>query len=422
MIQGFSQLSREEKIRIAAEYASQPVEFANVMFSHWLPEQRSDEIITEFTENTVSDFSLPYSLAPNFRINGKDYIVPMVTEESSVVAAASAAAKFWWSRGGFRTRIKGVMKPGHIHFFWTGTRKAIESFIAEINPGLLESVSTIGKSMKARGGGIVSISLKDMTSKLHGYFQIEAIFNTADAMGANFINTCLEAMAAYMEQQAKFREISADLDIIMAILSNYTPQCLVECEVNCPIGETTLFRRIEKAVLIARYDMSRAVTHNKGIFNGVDAVILATGNDFRAVEAAGHAWASRDGSYKGLSKADIEDDQFTLSLEMPIPIGVVGGMTTLHPLAKASLQLLGNPSSETLMSVVAATGLANHFSALKALVSGGIQQGHMKLHLVNILAQLNANMKEKEEAVRYFEHRYISVPEVQNFLIRLRGL
>ena len=186
--------------------------------------------------------------------------------------------------------------------------------------------------------------------------------------------------------------------------------------------QRTLFRRIEKAVLIARYDVSRAVTHNKGIFNGVDAVILATGNDFRAVEAAGHAWASRDGSYKGLSKAIIEDDQFTLSLEMPMPVGVVGGMTTLHPMAKASLQLLGNPSSETLMSVAAATGLANHFSAIKALVSGGIQQGHMKLHLVNILTQLKADLKETEAAVRYFEHRNISVSEVQNFLSRLRGI
>ena len=196
MIQGFSQLSREEKIRIAAEYASQPVEFANEMFSHWHPEQKSKEKSSEFTENAVSDFYLPYSLAPNFRINGKDYMVPMVTEESSVVAAASAAAKFWWSRGGFHTRIKGVMKPGHIHFFWNGTRIVIESFIAEINPGLLESVRTIENSMKARGGGVTGIRLKDMTDKLHGYFQIEVMFNTADAMGANFINTCLEAMAA----------------------------------------------------------------------------------------------------------------------------------------------------------------------------------------------------------------------------------
>lgn len=429
MIEGFSRLSREEKIRIAAEHAAEPADFTREITSHWHPELKSQVNYDIFSENTISNFYLPYSLAPNFLIDGKNYIIPMVTEESSVVAAASAAAKFWWSRGGFRTKIKGVLKPGHIHFLWKGGHSVISGFIGEIIPGLLESVSVIEKSMKARDGGVVSIRLKDKTDRLQNYYQLEVLFNTVDAMGANFINTCLEAMAQHMIMQAEIKELGSDLEIIMAVLSNYTPHCIVECEVSCPVQDDEitgndggeLFRRMEKAVLIAGCDVSRAVTQNKGIYNGVDAVIIATGNDFRAVEAAGHAWASRDGYYKGLSTATIHDDRFKLKIEMPIPVGVVGGMTNLHPLAKASLQLLGNPKSETLMSVAAAAGLANHFSAIKSLVSGGIQQGHMKLHLVNILKQLKADQKETEEAVLYFKDRSITLHEVRNFISLLRG-
>jgi len=426
VIQGFSKISREEKIRIAAEYASQPVEFARELFTHWHPEQKLQKRYAEFSENAVSNFYLPYSLAPNFRINGKDYIIPMVTEESSVVAAASAAAKFWWQHGGFKTQTGKLLKPGHIHFIWKGNATALSLFINQIKPGLMEATSEVEKAMRNRGGGIVSIQLKNPDSCIQGYYQLEVVFNTMNAMGANFINTCLETMTDYMIKSAQNMGVSDQLEIIMAIMSNYTPQCLVECTVECPVSafDSTqsnhdgkdFGRRFSLAVSMAQHDISRAVTHNKGIFNGVDAVLIATGNDFRAVEAAGHAWASRNGAYRSLSEIELQDDRFLFRVTMPMPLGVVGGITNLHPMAKASLQLLGNPEAADLMSIASVAGLANHFSAIKALITHGIQHGHMKMHLLNILNQLAASMEEKELALQYFINRTVSFADVREFL------
>jgi len=430
MIQGFSRFSREEKIRIASEFALHPVEFAREMIANWLPGRKTGEQDRGFTENAVSDFRLPYSVAPNFLVNGKQYMVPMVTEESSVIAAASSAAKFWWDRGGFVTTTGNLIKPGQIHFIWKGTEAIITNFVREIREGLLDSVSHIVRSMKSRGGGIDGIQLKNLTDKLEGYYQIEVLFNTVDAMGANFINTCLETMSEFMLKQAEKRGISESLEIIMSVLSNYTPQCLVKCMVACKISDlvpagtnyrgSDFSRRFETAVQMAHHDISRAVTHNKGIFNGVDAVVMATGNDFRAVEAAGHSWACKDGVYKALSEVRIQGNEFEFSLEIPLAIGVVGGLTNLHPMARASLQLLGDPNAKTLMSVAASAGMANHFSAIRALTTGGIQRGHMKLHLVNILGQLKADEVEKNAAIMYFRNHKISFNSVRDFLVLLR--
>jgi hydroxymethylglutaryl-CoA reductase len=430
LIQGFSGMSRDDKLRLAASYAIQPVEFLQQINKLWNPDENENKRYATFSENAVSNFYLPYSLAPNFLIDGRKYMIPMVTEESSVVAAASAAAKFWFTHGGFRTSVDQMIKPGHIHFFWNGEHSVIESFIQEITPGLYSSAQAIEKSMRIRGGGIQSITLVNLTHKLNGYYQIEVLFNTVDAMGANFVNSCLEQMSEFMNKQAETAGISGSLDIIMAILSNYTPQCLVHGKVSCPVGELEVndrglsgeafARRFEAAVLIAQHDISRAVTHNKGIYNGVDAVIVATGNDFRAVEAAGHAWASKEGTYKSLSAVEISNTSFTLSISIPLAIGVVGGVTNLHPMAKASLQLLGNPSADRLMSVAASAGLANHFSAVKSLICGGIQKGHMKLHLVNILNHLDASEAEKEKAIRYFKLRPVSQRSVREFIDRQR--
>jgi hydroxymethylglutaryl-CoA reductase len=180
-------------------------------------------------------------------------------------------------------------------------------------------------------------------------------------------------------------------------------------------------RRFDLAVRIAQKDISRAVTHNKGIFNGIDAVILATGNDFRAVEAAGHSWACRAGLYGSLSNVSISHDQFNFWLEVPLAVGVKGGITNLHPMAKASLQLLRNPDAKTLMSVAASAGLANHFSAIRALITDGIQKGHMKLHLINILDQLNAGDDEKKAAIKHFADRKVTYTGVKDFLSQLRS-
>ena len=214
--------------------------------------------------------------------------------------------------------------------------------------------------------------------------------------------------------------------VIMCILSNFTPDCLVRAEVSCPISELgtmgfdldaeALAYKFWTAIRIAEIDPYRATTHNKGIFNGIDAVVLATGNDFRAIEACGHAYAAKDGQYKSLSHCSIEDDVFRFWIDMPLAVGTVGGLTNLHPIAKKSLELLGNPTAEELMKVIAVTGLAQNFAAIRSLITTGIQSGHMKMHLVNILHQLKARDNEIENAVEHFSDKVVSFSAVRDFL------
>ena len=218
----------------------------------------------------------------------------------------------------------------------------------------------------------------------------------------------------------------------MSILSNYTPDCRVHAWVECPVtdlgdfegglGPEEFARRFYTAVRIAQIDPYRATTHNKGIFNGIDAVVLATANDFRAVEACGHTWAARSGKYKGLSKCSVTDGIFRFELEIPLAVGTVGGLTTLHPLAKRSLEMLGNPDASTLMQVIAATGLMQNFSAIRSLVTTGIQKGHMRMHLHNMLLRLEATETETTQAIKYFEDKTVSFPDLRKFIEQLRSV
>jgi hydroxymethylglutaryl-CoA reductase len=265
---------------------------------------------------------------------------------------------------------------------------------------------------------------------LPGFFQLFVTFQTADAMGANFINTALETLASRLPGLLEEAGAQGSVEVIMSILSNYTPECLVACKSE---GDTSIFERLspgmpgeafaekfKQAVEIAVHDPYRAVTHNKGIMNGMDAVIMATGNDYRAVEACVHAYASRNGSYHSLSAVEINGNHFSFSLEVPIAVGTVGGLTTTHPLAAASLEILGGPSAGDLMQIIAAAGLANNFSAVRSLVTTGIQSGHMKMHLANILRQLHATQEETSLVQEYFRDRTISHAEVTAFLDRHR--
>jgi hydroxymethylglutaryl-CoA reductase len=354
----------------------------------------------------------------------------MVTEESSVVAASSAAAKFWASHGGFNIHVRNKTKPGHIHFIWSGSEAQLQSFVTNVSPELLESAGHLTRNMELRGGGVNSISLIDLTDKIPGYHQLEVLFGTVDSMGANFINSCLESMSAALSEEAE-KEFPGKLEIVMSILSNHIPDCVVECAVTCKTDDLEIptfhltglefARRFVLAVDMARENVSRAVTHNKGIFNGVDAVVLATGNDFRAVEAGGHAYASRDGIYRSLSKAEIAGPDFRFSLELPLSIGTVGGLTRNHPMAATAIKILGNPDAEELMGIVAAAGLANNFSAIKALITGGIQQGHMRLHLPNLLNHLHATPEEKTMVLKHFRDRKVSHAAVGEYLTLVRS-
>jgi len=226
-----------------------------------------------------------------------------------------------------------------------------------------------------------------------------------------------------------FTDKEKDIQIVMSILSNYVPDCLVRAEVSCKVEELNVSKHMSpdefaakfyQAVNIAEIEPYRAVTHNKGIMNGVDAVVLATGNDFRAVEAGVHAFASRNGKYTSLTHAKIEDGIFTFWIEMPLALGTIGGLTSLHPLAKLTLEMLNNPSAKELMQIVAVAGLAQNFAAIRSLVTTGIQQGHMKMHLINILNQFDANDKEKTILIEHFKSNVVSHGAVVEAINKLR--
>jgi hydroxymethylglutaryl-CoA reductase len=432
-ISGFSRLSREEKIEMAAKLSKDPDAFARALAGFWHRDPEVQRILEEFSENTVSNYCLPFGLAPNFLINNRTYILPMVIEESSVVAAASRSAKFWFTRGGFQTEVISTTKPGHVYFKWKVSRDLLLDHEGELEKYLIQHTSHLTANMRKRGGGIKSIQIHEVAPEMPGHFKLEATFETADSMGANFINTCLEAFArllpGYFHDQGILID-EHDLEITMAILSNHTPECMVTCKVQCPEEEFAgmgggltadeFTGKFKEAVQLASHDPYRAVTHNKGIFNGVDALVVATGNDYRAVEAAGHAYASRDGKYSSLTGIRLSGGDFSYSLRLPMAIGTVGGLTRAHPLARLSLELLGDPDARELMQIAAAAGMANHFAAIWSLVTSGIQQGHMQMHLSNILNSLGATADEKETAGRFFRDKEVSYRAVEDYLIQLR--
>jgi len=434
-ISGFSKMSKRKKLRwIVENFFKEPENVMRELSSYWLKNESQQRILDGFSENTISNYYLPYSVAPNFIVNHKTYAVPMVIEESSVVAAASSAAKFWMNRGGFKAKVVSTKKVGQVHFYWHGKPERLKEMFPDIKSKLIKDAGSITKNMENRGGGIKEVLLKDMTEHDKGYYQIMVNFETCDSMGANFINSVLEQFAKSLTDYAKtniyFEGIEKELDVIMSILSNYTPQCLVRTWVECPIVEMGTFSgdmsaeqfadRFYRAVKIAHIDPYRATTHNKGIFNGIDAVVLATANDFRAIEACGHTYAAKDGHYKSLSYCTIEKGIFKFWIDLPLAIGTVGGLTKLHPIAKRSLELLGNPNAEELMGIIAATGLAQNFAALRSLVTTGIQKGHMKMHLMNILNHLDASEKEIKEAGGYFNDKAVSFNSVRDFLQKSR--
>tara|TARA_B100001250_G_scaffold209638_1_gene179942 strand:- start:1400 stop:2263 length:864 start_codon:yes stop_codon:yes gene_type:complete len=283
--------------------------------------------------------------------------------------------------------------------------------------------------MRRRGGGILDIQLKDKSDLIENYYQLHLSFETVDSMGGNFINSCLEQIAKTLQSLAAdhkaFLKEQLSIEVIMSILSNYVPQCLVEVEVRCPVGKLEVIDEMSgmqfaekfiQAMEIAKKEPYRAVTHNKGIMNGIDAVVIATGNDFRAVEAGVHSYAAREGVYSSLSHAFLEGDEFVFRLKLPLSIGTVGGLTQLHPMVKWSMELLGNPNAKNLMEIVAVAGLAQNFAAVESLITSGIQKGHMKMHLLNILNQNQARDDQKEKALEYFKTNTVTFRAVTDFL------
>ncbi|MEY2629634.1 MAG: 3-hydroxy-3-methylglutaryl-coenzyme reductase [Bacteroidota bacterium] len=440
-VAGFSKLSKEGKIQwLAQEYFSNPSEAITTLKQYWNTDEKLQQLHDEFIENTITNFYLPMGIAPNFLINGKYHSVPMVIEESSVVAAAAKSAKFWSTRGGFKATVLNTEKIGQVHFLFNGDSEKLQAFFSTVKSTLLDATESITKNMQKRGGGIVSLTLRDKTAELANYYQLHVTFETKDSMGANFINSCLEQLAKTLKEEAQqydgFSETEKDITVVMSILSNYVPNCIVRAEVSCkvedlaenlPVGRPgkienpqEFAEKFVQAVRIAEIEPFRAVTHNKGIMNGIDAVILATGNDFRAVEAGVHAYASRTGQYSSLSHAKIENGIFTFWMEVPLALGTVGGLTSLHPLVKMALEILGKPSAQELMQIVAVTGLAQNFAALRSLTTTGIQEGHMKMHLNNILNQYQATAEERKAVSAHFQNSTVTHASVVALIEGLR--
>lgn len=438
-IKGFSKLSKQAKMEwLANGFTKEPDTALELLKSYWHKNAEVQRLHDEFIENTISNFYMPYGVAPNFLINGKMYTLPLAIEESSVVAAAAKSANFWLERGGFKTMVIRTTKIGHVHFVWNPDSKnpqVLFDFFDKIKSKLFDNSAHITKNMVLRGGGVLDIQLVDKSHLEAGYFQLEVKFETCDSMGANFINSCLESFAETLKQEvesnADFTAEEKNIQIVMSILSNYTPECLVRAEVSCKIEEINegsglsneeFASKFCRAIRIAEIEPYRAVTHNKGIMNGIDALVIATGNDFRAVEACAHAYASRSGKYSSLSHASVENGVFKFWIEIPLSLGTVGGITSLHPMVKFSHDILGHPNAQELMQIIAVGGLAQNFSAIRSLITSGIQKGHMKMHLLNILNQLEATPEEKDKIVEYFKDHVVSFSETVKVFCQLRGI
>ncbi|WP_079709623.1 hydroxymethylglutaryl-CoA reductase, degradative [Paraliobacillus ryukyuensis] len=378
----FYQKTKQERIE-ALVSAGLIHEEATTAFSSKI--HLSDEVANHMIENQIATYQVPLGLGLNFFINGKDYAVPMATEEPSVIAAASFAAKTIQQAGGFKTTVEDRAMIGQIALKNVEDMNKAEEIILQHADAIIDLANQAHPSIVKRGGGARSIQIRkiqaDPTYQTPAFLVIHIHAQTLEAMGANIINTMVEAVKPYLENVTGGTAL-------MGILSNYATECLVTATCRIPTNQLAkepytgeqVRDRIIEACQFALVDPYRAVTHNKGIMNGIDAVVLATGNDTRAIEAGIHAYATRSGQYRSLTNwTKAENGDLLGEITIPLPIGTVGGSISIHPAAKFSMKLLGNPAAKELEAVIASIGLAQNFAAVRALVTEGIQKGHMGL-------------------------------------------
>ena len=385
--------------------------YLNEKTATWLANNQSLplEIADHMSENVIGTYGLPFGVALNFMINQKDYLIPMVIEEPSVIAAASYGAKLVRKNGGFTAHVSKRLMTGEIALLNVQTQNEANELTTWINAqknDLLDVARSAHPSIVKRGGGPIDIRTHyyPQTEQTAAFFVLYLTVDTKEAMGANMMNTMLEAIDHYLNHY--FHEHNLPYETLLAILSNYTTDCLVT--VSTTISADTLTKqhlsgqwvakRIALASQFAKTDTYRAATHNKGMMNGIDAIVLATGNDWRAIEASIHAYATKTGQYQGLTTWTYDETNQRLhgELTIPMPIGTVGGSIGIHPSAKLAHQLLGHPDAKTLMTIIASVGLAQNFAALRALVSEGIKTGHMRLQAKSLAIQVGAQSDEVE--------------------------
>lgn len=414
---GFAKLSPTERIEALLKEGLLTWDEAQI-----LKEQQglSLSIADQLTENVLSTFDLPFSLAPYFLINGQDYVLPMVTEEPSVVAAASYAAKIIQRSGGFTTKVHQRQMIGEIALTDVRDVEMASKRILEDKKTLLQLANEAYPSIIKRGGGARDLWVENKGDFLIVYLAVDP----KEAMGANMLNTMLEALTD------RIQELSGG-QVLMAILSNLATRSLVSarCAIDFkalsrnPEEATAIAQRMELASQLAQVDPYRAATHNKGIFNGIDALVLATGNDWRAIEAGAHAYAAQSGPYKGLSrwKSQPEEKKLYGEITLPMPVATKGGSIGLNPTVQVSHRLLGEPSAIELAGIIASLGLAQNFAALKALVTTGIQAGHMKLQARSLALLAGAKEEEVSRLVsQLLENKPFNLEKAQTLLQELR--
>lgn len=414
---GFAKLSPTERIEALLKEGLLTWDEAQILKEQkGLPLSIADQL----TENVLSTFDLPFSLAPYFLINGRDYALPMVTEEPSVVAAASFAAKLIQRSGGFTTQVHQRQMIGEIALTDVEDVEVASKRILEDKETLLQLANKAYPSIVKRGGGARDLWVENKGDFLIVYLAVDP----KEAMGANMLNTMLEALTD------RIQELSGG-QALMAILSNLATRSLVSA--RCAIDFKALSRNPEEAIEIAhrmelasqlaQVDPYRAATHNKGIFNGIDALVLATGNDWRAIEAGAHAYAAQSGSYKGLSHWTSHPKEKKLygEITLPMPVATKGGSIGLNPTVQVSHRLLGEPSAIELAGIIASLGLAQNFAALKALVTTGIQAGHMKLQARSLALLAGAKEEEVPRLVsQLLENKPFNLEKAQTLLQELR--
>ena len=380
----FYQMTQTERLaKLVKEKKLSAKEAAQLTTETVLPEKVANNLI----ENQISEASIPLGVAQNFVINGKEKIIPMVTEEPSVIAAASNAGKIIAKAGGFQTQVINQGMIGQIVLRNVTEFEKIKGIINENKPALFAAAERSYPSIYQRGGGLQSIKVRIFEE---GYLSSDLVVNTKDAMGANILNTILEAVAQ------ELRQLVPDAEVLFSILSNYATEAMIMASCEIPLNQLSseLAEKIVDASKFSKLDPYRAATHNKGIMNGIDAVVLATGNDTRAVEAACHAYAARNGSYEGLTDWEIKNDALVGNLILPMKVGIVGGATKVLPKAQISLKLLDVSDAAELGEIIVAVGLAQNFAAIRALVTDGIQKGHMAMQSRSLAITAGATSSE----------------------------
>ena len=418
---GFSKKSYQERLELLQAQALLSPERQESLEQD---EQMSVAVADQLSENVVGTFSLPYSLVPEVLVNGQEYTVPYVTEEPSVVAAASYASKIIKRAGGFTAQVHERQMIGQVALYQVSNSEQAQEKIASKKAELLELANQAYPSIVKRGGGARDLHVEEIKGETD-FLVVYLHVDTQEAMGANMLNTMLEALKPVLEELSQGQSL-------MGILSNYATDSLVTA--SCRVAFRYLSRQkdhgreiAEKIVLASQFAQSdpyRASTHNKGIFNGIDAILIATGNDWRAIEAGAHAFASLDGRYQGLSRwtLDLEREELVGEMTLPMPVATKGGSIGLNPRVALSHELLGNPSAKELAQIIVSIGLAQNFAALKALVSTGIQQGHMKLQAKSLALLAGASESEVAPLVeRLIADKTFNLETAQRYLENLRS-